>query len=85
MQNGVSSFKYFLLEDTVELDVRIKFQDDVAEIEEVMLADGVDVTEEILSFGLEEKLVQYAEEHEDYFIADEVTAAESKWESDNDR
>lgn len=85
MKNGVSTFKYSILEDTVELDVRIKFEDGIGEIEEITLTDGVDVTEEILSFGLENKLVEYAEEHEEYFTADEVTEAESQWESDNDR
>ena len=81
MKDGTSNFKYYLLEDTVELDVIIAWFDDEPTVDEITLADGVDVTEEILSFGLFDKLVEYAEASPDYFIPFEVDEGERNWRS----
>lgn len=85
MQNGVSTFKYSILNDIVEMDVRVVFDEYGEGTVEEVTVDDYDLTEEVGELNLFPKLIAYAEEHEEYFTADEVTAAESKWESDNDR
>ena len=70
MRNGESNFKYGILNDFIILDVKIEFDDyGDAKIEET-LVDGYDLTEEILSFGLEDKLIEYAEDNPEYFSKD---------------
>ena len=57
MKDGVSCFKYWIIEDIVELDVRVVFDEyGEGEIDEI-LVDGLDVTAEIVSFGLADKLM----------------------------
>ncbi len=77
MENGVSLFKYWILEDTVELSVRIDW-DEFGEpmIEEILIKD-LDVTEEILSYGLRDKLIEWAIDH-DCFLADSEVLRSSK-------
>lgn len=71
MKNGTSQFNYTILEDTVTLNVYIDWDEyGEPDIEEVTI-DGYDVTEEVLSFGLRDKLIDYAEQHEEYFTRDE--------------
>ena len=81
MKDGTSNFKYYLLEDTVELNVIIAWDDGYPTFDEITLADGVDVTEEILSFGLFDKLVDYAVDNPSYFIPFEVDEGERQWRS----
>lgn len=85
MQNGVSTFKYNILNDLVEMDVRVIF-DEYGEgtVEEVMV-DGYDLTEEVGDLNLFPKLISYAEEHEEYFTADEITGAENAQDLADDR
>lgn len=85
MQNGVSTFKYSILNDIVTFDVRIIFDEYGEGALEEVTVDDYDLTEEVRELNLFPKLIAYAEEHEEYFTADEVTAAESQWELDNDR
>lgn len=74
MKNGTSQFKYSILEDAVTLDVHIEW-DEYGEgsIEEITI-DGLDVTEEIISFGLHDKLIEYAETHDEHFTSDAENA-----------
>jgi len=78
MENGVSLFKYWILEDTVELSVRIDW-DEFGEpmIEEILIND-LDVTEEILSYGLRDKLIEWAIDH-DCFLADREVLKSSEY------
>lgn len=75
--NGTSEFDYSILEDSVHLTCRVNFDEyGTGEVESVLLDDEYDVTEEVLSWGLEQKIVEYAEEHPDYFDSDEATRAD---------
>jgi len=85
MQNGVSTFKYSILNDIVEMDVRITF-DECGEgtVEEVMVEE-YDLTEEVGELNLFPKLIAYAEEHEEYFTSDDITNAENAQDLEDDR
>lgn len=85
MQNGVSTFKYSILNEIVTFDVRVIFDEYGEGTVDEVTVDDYDLTEEVGELDLFPKLIAYAEEHEEYFTANEVTSAESQWESDNDR
>ncbi|UOF77772.1 hypothetical protein [Caudoviricetes sp.] len=58
LKDGVSCFEYYLLEDSVCLNCRVVFDEyGEADIDEILLNGEVDVTDEILSFGLHDKIV----------------------------
>lgn len=85
MQNGVSTFKYGILNDIVEFDVRIIFDECGEGSVEEVIVDDYDLTEEVGELNLFPKLISYAEEHEEYFTADEVTEAENEQDLEDDR
>lgn len=74
MKNGTSNFKYSILEDVVTLDVIIEWDEYGEGIIDEVTIDGLDVTEEIISFGLHDKLIEYAETHDEYFTSDAENA-----------
>lgn len=85
MQNGVSTFKYNILNDLVEMDVRVIFDEYGEGTVEEVLVDGYDLTEEVGELNLFPKLISYAEENEDYFIRDEVSCSENSQDLADDR
>jgi len=85
MQNGVSTFKYGILNDIVEMDVRVIFDEYGEGTVEEVTVDDYDLTEEVGELNLFPKLVAYAEEHEEYFTADEITGAENAQDLADDR
>lgn len=74
MKNGTSCFKYSILEDVVTLDVIIEWDEYGEGVIDEITIDGLDVTEEVLSFGLHDKLIEYAEENPEYFTSDAENA-----------
>lgn len=76
MKNGTSTFRHEILSGAVELDVRIDF-DEYGDADFTIEANGFDVTEDVLSYGLEDDLLDKAI---DFFIPDSDTRAEFQYE-----
>lgn len=74
MKNGTSNFKYSILEDVVTLDVIIEWDEYGEGVIDEITIDDLDVTEEIIKFGLYSTLIIYAEENPEYFTSDAENA-----------
>lgn len=76
MQSGTSVFNYYLLSGAIELDIRIEF-DEYGNHDITVEYEGLDVTEDALSYGITDKLLEMAD---NYFVSDSVTAGEFRYE-----
>ena len=76
MKNGTSGFSYYILQDAVELNVIIDW-DEYGEPEIIEISiDGLDVTEDAIELNLSDKLIEYAGENDQYFTSDKENRAE---------
>ena len=73
MKNGTSQFKYYILQDEVEMNVIIDWDEyGEPEVTEITIGE-LDVTEEALELNLFDKLTEYASENEQFFTSDKDT------------